>query len=260
VDAVARRSRQRLKRTLISVALAGSPIRVVTVRGGALAGARLAVDFRDERWYWLGTYEPEVQETFVRLVVPGSVVYDAGAHAGFLGALAQRLAGPEGFVVAIEANPILALRLSKNLSLNSGATSQTVQSALGDGTGQVALAPGPTTYETRLAALGLELAESPQTTIDTLVAEGRPVPSFIKIDVEGNELAALRGASHTIESARPTLMCELHRWGHPAEVVDFLLQTGYRLKRLPGDDPLVPAEIEADLTRLESVRVLALPH
>jgi FkbM family methyltransferase len=259
VEAVSQGFKHRLARAVVSSALLGTPIRIVKVRNGPLTGARLAADFRDERWYWLGTFEPDVQEAFVRFVVPGSVVYDAGAHAGFLSLLAQRLAGPKGFVVAAEADPILAVRLAKNLSLNGGAPAHVVASALGDRTGEVALAVGRTTYETRLTPSMLDATVfSPATTIDTLVATGQPPPSFVKIDVEGNELATLRGASRTIESEQPTLVCELHRWGSPAEVVGLLLEMGYGLMRLPGDAQVSLAEIENELTRVESVRVLAL--
>jgi FkbM family methyltransferase len=38
---------------------------------------------------------------------------------------------------------------------------------------------------------------------------------FIKIDVEGGELAVLRGAARTIRSSNPAIWCEHHKWGAP---------------------------------------------
>jgi hypothetical protein len=53
---------------------------------------------------------------------------------------------------------------------------------------------------------------------------------FVKIDVEGHELAALRGAAATIENSLPNFLIEAeerHRKGAVASVRMFLSQYGY---------------------------------
>jgi FkbM family methyltransferase len=53
---------------------------------------------------------------------------------------------------------------------------------------------------------------------------------FIKIDVEGHELAVLRGAEKTIRSSGPHLLIEIeerHRFGSLADVSAFLSDLGY---------------------------------
>jgi FkbM family methyltransferase len=50
-------------------------------------------------------------------------------------------------------------------------------------------------------------------------------PDFVKIDVEGGELAVLRGAEHTIRSCLPVLMIE---GGDRPELLDHLIPLGYR--------------------------------
>lgn len=53
---------------------------------------------------------------------------------------------------------------------------------------------------------------------------------FLKIDVEGHELAVLRGASATLEKNRPTLLIEAeerHRKNAVADIASFLKPIGY---------------------------------
>ena len=49
----------------------------------------------------------------------------------------------------------------------------------------------------------------PTIILDDLTRDS-PAPQFIKIDVEGWELAALKGASHTIGMYRPMIFCEIN--------------------------------------------------
>ena len=69
--------------------------------------------------------------------------------------------------------------------------------------------------------------------IDTLEEIKSSKIDLIKIDIEGNELAALQGAIKTIEKDKPTIIVELLRkwmkpFGHqPQEVVEILNKLGY---------------------------------
>jgi FkbM family methyltransferase len=57
------------------------------------------------------------------------------------------------------------------------------------------------------------------------------VPNFVKIDVEGHELAVLEGARRTLETHRPTLLIECEARHRPdgdvRSVFDFLKSVGY---------------------------------
>jgi hypothetical protein len=51
--------------------------------------------------------------------------------------------------------------------------------------------------------------------LDELVAAGEPPPTFVKMDIEGAEPAALRGAAATIREHRPALaVCVYHEQDH----------------------------------------------
>jgi hypothetical protein len=60
---------------------------------------------------------------------------------------------------------------------------------------------------------------------------------FIKIDVEGAELFAFRGAEHIISKYRPTVLCEINPWYLEGfdlrieDLTDFFFARGYRLYR-----------------------------
>jgi hypothetical protein len=62
-----------------------------------------------------------------------------------------------------------------------------------------------------------------------------PVPDFIKVDLEGMELHALRGMSLTLALAGPDLYIELHgaelpdKIANATHVIELLLQAGYSL-------------------------------
>ena len=64
-----------------------------------------------------------------------------------------------------------------------------------------------------------------------------PAPDFIKIDIEGWEIEALRGARSTLELHKPALFLEMHgetmreKRRKVAEIVAFLWGIDYRLIR-----------------------------
>jgi len=67
----------------------------------------------------------------------------------------------------------------------------------------------------------------PVLTLDLLL-QGRQAPSLVKIDVEGAELAILRGASNLLEMVRPKLLIEVGDSTRD-EVIDILHTAQYRV-------------------------------
>ena len=52
-------------------------------------------------------------------------------------------------------------------------------------------------------------------------------PSFVKIDVEGHELHALKGAQETLKKHKPTVLIEIHNFSEDNEVHKFMKSLGY---------------------------------
>ncbi|MEU9466739.1 FkbM family methyltransferase [Streptomyces avermitilis] len=95
--------------------------------------------------------------------------------------------------------------------------------------------------------------EVPCVTLDGL---GLRDVGFVKIDVDGNELAVLRGATTLLSRDRPALFIELETRIQPiGPVVDFLAGLGYAGWVLPGRTwlPLDRAVLEAHQARTSYV-------
>ena len=189
---------------------------------------------------WQGVFEPNERALLRTLVEPGMVVLDVGAHAGFYSLNASRLVGPSGRVIAFEPSPRERKRLRLHLRLNRCANVTVEGAALGasSGEGHLFVFDGRTTgcNSFQLAStVGARQVTVPICTLDQYVADGIVNRvDFVKMDIEGAELSALRGAEELFRTRRPTLLCELHDkrtapWGYRArDIVDLVASWGYR--------------------------------
>lgn len=152
-------------------------------------------------------------------------------------------------VLAVEANPQLAAVLQRNFAANQ-LNAEVVEKAATDHTGSVTLHLGVNDLVSSLdadhvAAYGGEsgAVEVEATTLDALVTLYDLAPSVVKIDVEGHEVEALRGATRTLTVHQPAVLIEATAEA-AATVNALLIDRGYRGRRFDGDR-LVP--IEGDL-------------
>jgi FkbM family methyltransferase len=166
-------------------------------------------------------------------VRPGDTVIDGGAHWGDTALYLAQLAGEQGRVVSFEFEPSNLDAFHYNLSINPELARriEVVAAALWDQGGtQVSVSPqGPGT------AIRLDgEASAPTDTIDALVArEDVDRVDFIKLDIEGAELNALRGAHATLRRFRPRLaIAAYHKPDDLAVIPGYLdaLQLGYRFR------------------------------
>ena len=86
---------------------------------------------------------------------------------------------------------------------------------------------------------------APRTTLDALASERGLTVDVVKADVEGGELAVLRGGLATIERDRPAILLEMLRihsapFGyHPNDILELLEGLGYATQAVT-DRGLVP--------------------
>jgi FkbM family methyltransferase len=195
---------------------------------------------------------------FRGMVAPGSVALDVGANVGAYSVLFGQWAGPSGRVYAFEPSPAALRGLVRHVALNSlEPVVKPVGAAVADRDGTGELIVAGTAGESRLAGASerSETVTVPTVTIDSFCARERIQPALIKIDVEGAELAVLRGARETIRRGGESLavFVELHPsiWALTGLArADFeaeLDRQGLRVEPLAAEDPW---EVEGMVVRV----------
>ena len=176
----------------------------------------------------VGRDERELVERFLACLRRGDVVYDVGANIGVMAVLAARQLDQVGGgeVLAIEANPVTADTLGRNLSLNGVASvrARVHAAALGEapGEGRLLIAGDCAEGKDRLMdATTTGVAASPDATQeairvpiergDDVARETRSSPNVMKVDVEGAELRVMRGfAGHLAHGLPREVFIEVH--------------------------------------------------
>jgi FkbM family methyltransferase len=160
----------------------------------------------------------------------GDCVFDIGANIGdHTIPLAQHV-GEGGRIVAFEPQRIIFQMLCANVALNSLPNVDCTHAAVGASAGSVLIPEIDYSVEDNYG--GVEVSR---------FTEGRPVPQvtlddcldvppvrLVKIDVEGMEVDALRGATRFIAKFRPTLYVENDRLERSSELISLLHQLAYR--------------------------------
>lgn len=129
----------------------------------------------------------------------GDTFVDVGANIGTLTLAASRLVGSSGRVFAIEAHPRTVRYLQGNVDLNGASNVTILHAAAGDCAGTVKFSNRRSDDQNSIASAGIEV---PLATLDSLLLGLLPSNSrirLLKIDVEGFELFALRGAERILE-------------------------------------------------------------
>ncbi len=197
-----------------------------------------------------GTYEPDLTEIFRRRVVPGSVVFDIGAHIGYYTLLAATLLRGTGRVLAMEPNPRNLRHLTEHIAMNRLGNVEVISSAVCAREGMAAFAEGTGSGTGHLEEQGEMRVAT--TTVDALRKRSGLSPDFIKVDVEGAEVEVLTGAAATLRDHRPVIFLSTHGADHHARARELLAAHHYRCSRI-GTDP-TESELLCTPAELETVR------
>jgi FkbM family methyltransferase len=156
----------------------------------------------------------------------GGRVLDLGAHVGTF-TLAAAAMGYE--VIGVEASPQNAALLGASLERNGFDRVQLVNAAVSDRPGPLEFSQGGPYGHVGVREAGQSSVSVPGIRIDDLVAErGWGRVDFIKMDIEGSEIAGLRGMSRLLSADdAPTILVESN--GH---TLHFFNASPYQLKLL----------------------------
>lgn len=224
-------------------------LRQAAARVGLLAPAhRVRHALADERERRKRSDHDVLPGLLAAVLEPQDRCVDAGANAGAVLDLLVRLA-PEGDHVAFEPIPALAQRLRGRFNGNVDIR----EAALADAPGHITFqyfpdhpdCSGITPLVTLSEARPLEVRT---TTLDEELADGPPV-QLIKMDIEGAELSALRGARQVLREQRPLIVFEhtlaaARNGVSSRELADLLRGDHYRLFAFDGRGPLDGREFE----------------
>jgi FkbM family methyltransferase len=214
-----------------------------TVRHGLIKGMKRKGGMGFLPAVFLGFAPQDSEMAFLQsLDLRGKVVYDIGAFEGIMTLFFARQART---VVAYEPQPESYQRVLENVKLNGLGNVVVLNRAVGNQETVIALV-----YDRRMQGaatgdigIGRQIRESlpdavtvevPVVCLDQdIERSGLPAPDFVKIDIEGMELAALEGMRTTLAQFQPQLYLEMHgatedeKEMRVRQIVQFLNAMGY---------------------------------
>lgn len=181
-------------------------------------------------------FDAPIVEIAKKYIKPGTIALDVGANFGQMSVLMSKLVAPEGMVYAFEADDFIYQILEKNAKANAE-NIKTVFGAVHHTGGETLYFPVQD-FE-RFNTYG-------SYGIDYVHGSGRPVPTiaiddidfsmpigFMKVDVQGGDLFAMKGATKTISKHKMPIVFEYEYLFEDElnlsfqEYVDFVLGLDY---------------------------------
>lgn len=217
-----------------------------------------------------GNYDPEELRLLkdilkiLRQTRNSLVVLDVGANIGVHSVVLSQELGPAGKLYAFEAQPIVFNMLAGNIALNSIENVRCFNKAVADFVGHIdipqfdygkPLSFGSVEFGGRQTeSIGQEPMQNPDkreqvecVSLDSLRLQH---VDLIKVDVEGMELAVMRGADQLIASCHPILQVEYLKCDQE-QLKQWLKNRGYRVFILagnylgiPGNSNILPGGLE----------------
>lgn len=161
-----------------------------------------------------GVYEEGITRVFENEIKPGTVVLDIGAHIGYHTLTMAKLVGQDGKAFAFEPEPSNFDLLVKNVKINGYSNVILMQKALSNKRGKARLFLHETCWGThslspdnvsivsaggKASTFWDRYVEVDVETLDELFKDYEGRIDFIKIDVQGAEMAVLEGGRNIIK-------------------------------------------------------------
>jgi len=220
------------------------PKTILPILQGKLKGKSWVVG-SSQHGCWLGSYEYTKQLLFEAHLQEGSIVFDIGAHTGFYTLLAAVLVGNTGKVIAFEPFPRNLFYLKQHLQLNKIENVTVIDAAVAESSSEAYFDCTDSSFTGHLAETGQIKVQT--VCLDQLFAEEKiPLPTHLKIDVEGAEMSVFDGARTILTQAHPTIFLATHGQNIHQQCCEFLSSLGYKLKPIDGNTLECSNEIIAE--------------
>ena len=166
------------------------------------------------------TWNGPVLDMCARFLGAGDTFYDVGANIGYMALEIGVLFGDSVACVAFEPQPLLAHAIRKSAELSGLKGVRVVEAMVSSEEGEAELfLSAHSIHGSQVGREGWRSKIQRRTvSIDTLVDRGMAPPRVIKMDIEGGELEALKGARDTLVEYHPVVVLEcddnMVRWGY----------------------------------------------
>ena len=230
-------------------ALQGEIVRITWIDGIKL-DLRMGTDIA-RLVFVAGEIDPNEFSFLSNFLKPGMCVIDIGANEGLFTLFFRKRVGASGRVIALEPSERELIHLRRNLRINRLVDVDIIPLAVGDHVGRAKLNIAQAEHAGH-NALGtpaapwvsvVEEADVELTTLDVLAETRRwPRIDLIKMDIEGSELNALRGADELLTRDRPVLLIEAEeeslslRGGSLAALLSWLRTRKYQVMDFSDTD------------------------
>jgi FkbM family methyltransferase len=196
-----------------------------------------------QQLFWYGYYEKELGIILKKILRPNDAFLDIGANIGYFSLLAANNS-PTIKVISFEPVNDLFQKLNENISINNIKNIMSVNTAVGETNEEKEL------FISANDNLGMSSFQQPENYSgkkekvkvvaidDWFKTSGLNKIDLIKLDVEGSELATLKGMKEVLQNQRPALIVEVNpetlgMFGlKPVDIFDYLNQLnfdGYRI-------------------------------
>jgi FkbM family methyltransferase len=220
--------------------------RVASVGNDGLATVRfdplsltVVLDLLDKETYqhvipFLYKGSPEIR-VLRALLSEGDHVIDVGANVGSIALQFARMVGPTGSVIAIEPQPRLARAMQMSKAANGLSQMHIIEAAAAETSGTASFKLSRDSSGTAsFFRHGTPLRVATITIDDMLLGHSVSAIQLIKMDIEGSELCALKGASATLRRFQPFTSFEVNpdaaaSAGHSVDdLLSLLSDAGYQ--------------------------------
>jgi len=198
---------------------------------------KMSLNIGDYVQYWIfmdGCYEPETFN-FIASKIKDHVFVDMGANVGNFSLGLCKLAK---HIFAFEASKANAEALTYNLKVNNVNNVTVVNRAVeieDNKLLELNLSPDTSGNNSLYTKAGNSFEKVQSITLDTFIIEHQVKElGLIKIDVEGAEFSALKGAEATLQKFKPIIVCEFNKGAAEIagwkliDLYDYLVTQGYK--------------------------------
>jgi FkbM family methyltransferase len=184
---------------------------------GALAGRSKGLSVL------LNRYESRQMSQLKAAISSSDICFDIGANVGIYSLLFAKYCKQ---AISFEPLPRNISYLHRTLALNKIVNAMIVPFAVAGETKLTCFQEGEDWGVGRIVALGKQPAVT--ISIDEFIEKYRIIPTVMKIDVEGAELAVLQGAKRLLSENQPTIMLSVHGDDLRVNCLSYVRALGYR--------------------------------